>query len=129
MEAWLIADFVKTAIARPTIESVAGRPVLVFRSTPEASWSLMGKRAIDLTGAILGLICVSWLLVLVAAIIRLTSPGPVFFRQLRGGRHGKPFMMFKFRSDEHGRRDAPGGVPGVQPDEWALCSRSIVTHV
>ncbi len=98
VEAWLMADFVKTAIARPTSESVAGRPVLVFRSTPEASWSLLGKRAIDLTGAILGLICVSWLLVLVAAVIKLTSPGPVFFRQLRGGRHGKPFMMFKFRT-------------------------------
>ena len=98
VEAWLMADFVKTAIARPTIESVAGRPVLVFRSTPDASWSLLGKRAIDLTGALLGLIFVSWLLVLVAVTIRLTSPGPVFFRQLRGGRHGKPFMMLKFRT-------------------------------
>ena len=43
-----MADFVKTAIARPTFETIGDRPMLVFRSTPDASWSLLGKRAIDL---------------------------------------------------------------------------------
>ena len=98
VEAWLVADFIKTAIARPTIESVGSRPVLVFRSTPDASWSLLGKRAIDLTGAVIGLLFLVVPLTVVALTIKLTSPGPVFFRQLRGGRHGKPFMMYKFRS-------------------------------
>ena len=93
-----MADFIKTVIARPTIESVGSRPVLVFRSTPDASWSLLGKRAIDLTGALIGLLILTVPLVVVALTIKLTSPGPVFFRQLRGGRHGKPFMMYKFRS-------------------------------
>jgi exopolysaccharide biosynthesis polyprenyl glycosylphosphotransferase len=98
VEAWLIADFVKTAIAKPAIEAVGGRPVLVFRSTPDASWALLGKRAIDLVGAVIGLALTSWLMILTALLIKLTSPGPVLFRQLRGGRHGKPFMMYKFRS-------------------------------
>ena len=98
VEAWLIADFVKTAIARPTFETLGDRPMLVFRSTPDASWSLLGKRAIDATGAFLGLVFLSWLFVLVALLIKLTSPGPIFFRQLRGGRHGRPFTMLKFRS-------------------------------
>ena len=93
-----MADFVKTAIAKPSIEAVGGRPVLVFRSTPDASWALLGKRAIDLVGAIVGLIVISWLMLLTALAIKVTSPGPVLFRQLRGGRHGKPFTMYKFRS-------------------------------
>ena len=98
VEAWLLADFVKTAIARPTFETIGDRPMLVFRSTPEASWELLGKRAIDLVGAVLGLIVFALLLTLVALLIKITSPGPVLFRQMRGGKHGKPFMMFKFRT-------------------------------
>ena len=98
VEAWLLADFVKTAIARPTFETIGDRPMLVFRSTPEASWELMGKRVIDLAGAVLGLIVLALPLALVALVIKITSPGPVLFRQMRGGKHGKPFMMFKFRT-------------------------------
>ncbi len=98
VEAWLVADFVKTAIAKPSIESVGGRPVLVFRSTPDASWGLLGKRAIDLTAALVGLLVLALPLAVVALVIKLTSPGPVLFTQLRGGRHGKPFTMYKFRS-------------------------------
>ncbi len=98
VEAWLVADFIKTSIARPTFESIGSRPMLVFRSTPDASWALLGKRAIDLVGATVGLVLISWLLLLAALAIRLSSPGPILFRQLRGGRHGKPFMMLKFRT-------------------------------
>ena len=98
VEAWLVADFVKTAIAKPSIEAVGGRPVLVFRSTPDASWELLGKRAIDFTAAFLGLLMLALPLALVALVIKLTSPGPALFTQLRGGRYGKPFTMYKFRS-------------------------------
>jgi exopolysaccharide biosynthesis polyprenyl glycosylphosphotransferase len=98
VEAWMLADFVKTAIAHATFEALGDRPMLVFRCTPEASWALVGKRAIDLAGATLGLILCSWLIVIAIVAIKFTSSGPVFFRQLRGGRHGKPFMMLKFRT-------------------------------
>ena len=98
VEAWLVADFIKTSIARPAFEALGDRPMLVFRSTPDASWGLLGKRVIDFAGALIGLLLCSWLLLLVAVAIRVTSPGPILFRQLRGGRHGKPFMMLKFRS-------------------------------
>jgi exopolysaccharide biosynthesis polyprenyl glycosylphosphotransferase len=98
VEAWMLADFVKTAIAHATFEVMGDRPMLVFRSTPEASWALVGKRAIDLVGATLGLILCSWVIVVAIIAVKLTSSGPVFFRQLRGGRYGKPFMMLKFRT-------------------------------
>ena len=56
------------------------------------------KRMFDVTGASLGLLAVSPLLIGIAIAIKLDSRGPVFFRQLRVGRHGKRFHMLKFRT-------------------------------
>lgn len=62
----------------------------------------MAKRLFDLLAAGLGLLLLSPLLLAVALWIRLDSPGPVFFRQERVGRHGRPFRIHKFRSMTHG---------------------------
>jgi lipopolysaccharide/colanic/teichoic acid biosynthesis glycosyltransferase len=56
------------------------------------------KRTLDILGAGFGLILLTPLFAVVALAIKLTSRGPVFFRQLRSGRGGRPFMMWKFRS-------------------------------
>ncbi|CAD5372623.1 Undecaprenyl-phosphate galactosephosphotransferase [Rubrivivax sp. A210] len=58
----------------------------------------MAKRLFDLLGAALALLLLAPLLLAVAAWIRLDSPGPVFFRQERVGRHGVPFRIHKFRT-------------------------------
>ncbi len=55
------------------------------------------KRAFDLLGASLGLLAISPLMIAFAIAIKLDSHGPVFFRQLRVGRHGRRFHMLKFR--------------------------------
>jgi lipopolysaccharide/colanic/teichoic acid biosynthesis glycosyltransferase len=57
-----------------------------------------GKRGLDIMGAGIGLLLLTPLFVLVAAAIKLTSPGPVLFSQMRGGWGGKPFRFFKFRT-------------------------------
>jgi exopolysaccharide biosynthesis polyprenyl glycosylphosphotransferase len=98
IEAWLLADFIKTSIARPDFDSMGDRPMLVFRTTPEVSWALLVKALIDRVGAVLLLIPASFLMAAAAVGIRLTSPGPVIFRQTRAGKHGKPFTMYKFRT-------------------------------
>ena len=98
VEAWLIADFIRTSIARPDFDVFGTRPVLVFRTTPDLSWALMVKEVTDRLGAIVGLILCVPLFVVIALAIKLTSPGPIFFRQARGGRHGRPFTMLKFRT-------------------------------
>jgi exopolysaccharide biosynthesis polyprenyl glycosylphosphotransferase len=98
VEAWLCADFIRTSIARPTYEVLARRPMLVFRTTPDISWALMVKSAFDRTAAFFGLLVLSPLLLAVALVIKLTSPGPAVFTQRRAGRHGRPFTMYKFRS-------------------------------
>ena len=67
----------------------------------------MAKRAFDVLGATLALLLLGPLMLAVAAWIKLDSPGPVFFRQQRVGRHGVPFLIHKFRTM---RADA-GGLP------------------
>jgi exopolysaccharide biosynthesis polyprenyl glycosylphosphotransferase len=98
VEAWVVADFIRTAISRPSFDVFGARPMLVFRTTPDVSWALMVKGLIDRLGALIGLAVLSWVFVIVAIGIRLTSPGPVIFRQKRAGKNGKPFTMYKFRS-------------------------------
>jgi exopolysaccharide biosynthesis polyprenyl glycosylphosphotransferase len=60
--------------------------------------SMAVKRMFDLCGAVLGLLAVSPLMIAIMIAIKLDSPGPVFFHQLRVGRYGKRFYMLKFRT-------------------------------
>lgn len=62
----------------------------------------MAKRLFDLLGAALGLLLLAPLLLLVALWVKLDSPGPVFFRQERVGRYGRPFRIHKFRTMRQG---------------------------
>ncbi|EDY17875.1 exopolysaccharide biosynthesis polyprenyl glycosylphosphotransferase [Chthoniobacter flavus Ellin428] len=100
VEAWLAADFIRTSIARADFDIFGDRPMLVFRTTPDLSWALTIKGLIDRTGAFIGLLLTSWLFLVIAIGIKLTSPGPIFFKQKRAGKNGRPFTMFKFRSME-----------------------------
>lgn len=69
----------------------------------------MAKRLVDLVVAVGGLLLLSPLLLLIALAVKLDSPGPVFFRQERVGRHGRPFRIHKFRTmvDDAPRRGPP----------------------
>lgn len=99
VEAWVSAGFIRTQVARPTFDNLGGQPMLVLRATPELSWTLLLKSAMDRVGAFLFIVATSWLWLIAMVGIRLTSPGaPVFFRQERAGRHGRPFRMWKFRT-------------------------------
>jgi len=66
----------------------------------------VGKRLLDLTLALTGLICLAPLLAVVAVLIRLTTPGPALFRQTRLGKDGHPFVLYKFRTMHAGCPDA-----------------------
>jgi diguanylate cyclase (GGDEF)-like protein len=77
------------------------RSLRVIRSKFEAANARLGewaKRALDVFAASIGLLFLSPLLVLVAAVVRWDSPGPVFYRGPRVGRSGKPFSILKFRT-------------------------------
>ncbi len=98
VEAWLSADFLRTSIARPDFDAFGHKPMLVFRAAPAVSWALFLKHLIDRAVALLLLITLSWLFLVIALAIRFTSMGPVIFQQARGGKNGRSFRMFKFRT-------------------------------
>jgi exopolysaccharide biosynthesis polyprenyl glycosylphosphotransferase len=98
VEVWLVADFFKTQVSQTSLDDFLGTPMLVFRSTPNASWEVLAKQVIDRLGAGLLLLVLSPVMILAALAIRLTSPGPILFRQHRCGLNGRPFTMLKFRS-------------------------------
>jgi exopolysaccharide biosynthesis polyprenyl glycosylphosphotransferase len=98
VEAWLLADFFNTQVSQTTFDDLNGRPMLVFRSTPEDSWQKVAKHAIDVFGALTFLLATSIPFAVFAIAIKISSPGPIFFKQRRSGLNGKPFTMLKFRS-------------------------------
>jgi exopolysaccharide biosynthesis polyprenyl glycosylphosphotransferase len=98
VEAYLVADFFATQIARASFDELLGHPLIVFRTTPEASWEMMLKLAVDFLGAFLLLLLTAPLMLAVAAMVKISSPGPVLFRQQRSGLNGAPFTIFKFRT-------------------------------
>jgi exopolysaccharide biosynthesis polyprenyl glycosylphosphotransferase len=86
----------KIARARPT--ELNGTPLLSFRTTVPSEWQLVAKRAMDLAIALPLIAFMSPLLVTIAALIRLTSPGPAFFLQERVGLNKRRFRIYKFRT-------------------------------
>jgi len=98
IEAWVTADFIHTVLARPQFDELLGRPLFIFRTTPDASWQLLLKSLIDRVGALCILLLFSPVLIAVALAILVSSGRPIFFSQTRSGQHGKPFRMYKFRT-------------------------------
>jgi exopolysaccharide biosynthesis polyprenyl glycosylphosphotransferase len=99
VEVWLLADFFTTQISRTSFDELLGRPLLIFRTAPDSSWPGIIKQMMDFCGALVLLVVVAPLVMLpVAIFIKLTSPGPVLFRQQRSGQSGAPFTLYKFRT-------------------------------
>ncbi len=92
-----------------SIDDLGGLPLLTVRDIALRGWRLALKRAMDLTLSAIGLVLLSPLMMLTALIIKLESPGPVFYIQERMGLDARPFPMIKFRSM---RADAEAEGPG-----------------
>ncbi|MCR5663645.1 MAG: undecaprenyl-phosphate glucose phosphotransferase [Oscillospiraceae bacterium] len=85
--------------SRPNFDDLNGLPLLNIRYIPLENWAnAFIKRAMDLVGSALILLLFSPLMLFCAIGVKLSSPGPVIFRQERVGLNKKPFMMYKFRS-------------------------------
>ncbi len=81
-----------------SIGEMGGIPILTVRDIAMTGWRRTAKRLMDIVGATVGLIFLSPLMILTAIVIKLESPGPVFFVQERMGLDAKPFPILKFRS-------------------------------
>jgi exopolysaccharide biosynthesis polyprenyl glycosylphosphotransferase len=89
---------VQIAGVHPTTVWRRGQALVELTAPSLKGWQLVAKRAMDVTGAIVGLVLLSPLLGLVATIVKLESRGPVFFRQERVAGGGRRFRIIKFRT-------------------------------
>lgn len=90
-------DFFPHVNSRMTLDRFGTAPLLTFSAAPD-DLRLVAKRALDIIMALAVLIFLSPFLLFVAILIKLTSPGPIIFKQLRCGLNGRHFRFYKFRS-------------------------------
>ena len=118
-----IPDYNSLIPSRPYTEDLMGLPVINIRYVPLTNTgNIIIKRIVDVCGAVCGMALTSPLMLLAALLIKLTSPGPVIFRQARVGLHNKPFYMYKFRTMER-------QVPGEEKKAWTVRNDPRVTPV
>lgn len=98
VETTVLADLYDTVIAETHLSFLHDIPLLSFSTIPAQEWKLVIKTIVDLAVAAILLIMLAPLFIAVSIAIKLTSPGPVFFRQVRYGLRGREFKMYKFRS-------------------------------
>lgn len=94
----LLLSFFPHVLSKVYLERLRDMPLLTFSTTPENEDLLLLKRVGDFVMALVLLIALSPLLLVLALLIKLTSKGPVFYRQARCGLGGRKFTLHKFRS-------------------------------
>ncbi|MBQ27774.1 MAG: undecaprenyl-phosphate glucose phosphotransferase [Nitrospiraceae bacterium] len=94
----IVPDVSQYMMLRSEAEMFDGLPILTLQASPLYGWSRVIKRSMDIGLSALTLIIASPLIIAISISIRWTSPGPIFYRQVRMGLDGKSFFMLKFRS-------------------------------
>ncbi len=113
-------DFIPTV---PDIEDLQGIAVINIRHVPlNDPLNAFVKRIIDVFGAVVALIIFSPVMLVTAIAVKVTSPGPVLFKQERVGLHNRPFNMYKFRSMVE-------QTPEEEEDKWTTPDDPRVTKV
>ncbi|MGA2531507.1 MAG: sugar transferase [Candidatus Aminicenantales bacterium] len=109
----ITVDLFDMQIAKSAVSEIDGIPLLRFHTIKINEWQLLVKRLIDIAVSGLIIVLMGPFLVLMAFLIKLTSPGPVFFKQQRLGLHGRKFTLSKFRTMRQGAQDALSKVNDV----------------
>lgn len=123
LRVWVVPRMFDVVGQRTRVEHLGGLPLLALPHANPRGWQFTAKHVSDRVLAGIGLLLISPLFLTLMLLVRLSSPGPIFFQQERVGRDGQVFGCLKFRSMrpprasdaafELGQGSAPGGVEGV----------------
>jgi exopolysaccharide biosynthesis polyprenyl glycosylphosphotransferase len=94
----VVVDFFPHVNSQVYLDRLDSTPLLTFSAAPHDEIRLLAKRVTDVVLAAAALVLLLPFMLLIALMIRLTSPGPAIFRQERCGLNGRRFMFYKFRS-------------------------------
>jgi exopolysaccharide biosynthesis polyprenyl glycosylphosphotransferase len=103
-------DLFDTKLARSSVTELDGLPLLHFKTTRAKEWELLLKRLFDFVIAGAGIIVLSPLFLILSILIKVSSRGPVFFKQARLGLSGRRFTLYKFRTMRLGAQDVLSDV-------------------
>ena len=118
-----VPDYNSVVSTVPYIEDLYGLPVVNIRNVPLTNTgNIIIKRAMDIVIGGLALVIAIIPMIIIAIIVKCTSKGPIFFSQIRVGKHGKKFRMFKFRSMY--MED-----PEKEKDEWTTRGDKRITPI
>ena len=118
-----VPDYNNIIPTRPYTEDLMGLPVIHIRHVPLTdSFNATLKRGMDIVGAALCLVIFSPVMLITALAVKLSSPGPIIFRQERVGLHNRAFSMYKFRS-------MCVQTPAEEKEEWTTAGDCRVTRV
>ena len=90
--------FLPNHLPNKYIEKMGSSYVVTSSVKMAESWELVCKRLMDIVGGIVGILLTGIVFIFVAPAIKITSPGPIFFKQVRVGKNGRVFHIYKFRS-------------------------------
>lgn len=116
----IIPDMYDILLGTVKMNYLYGAVLIEIRQGLMSNWEKLMKRLLDIIVSILGLIILLPLLIYIAIRVKLSSPGPVFYKQERIGLNGKPFMIYKFRSMYTG---AESQTPMLSYDGDDRCTR------
>ena len=111
-----IPDLLQYISLRVGVEELDGLPIVNLRETPIQGWNSVIKRGFDIAFSILFLLLCSPIMLLLALLVKFSSPGPVLYKQKRMGLDGHVFNMYKFRSMRADAEVKTGAVWAVKND-------------
>jgi len=94
----VVLDTRHHAMKEPSVEDLCGELSLSVGQARRSDWALLLKRGLDVVLAAVAMVVLAPLFLVIAVLLKLSSPGPIIFRQRRIGLHGRKFTMFKFRT-------------------------------
>ena len=112
----LLPELYEVTVGQVSIGQVAGIPLITMNPDPLTDWGRLVKRLFDVLIALFVLIMASPLMIVIALAIRFTSKGPVFYRQERVGKEGRPFHIYKFRTMKPDAEQQTGPVHSWEKD-------------
>ncbi|WP_309384818.1 sugar transferase [Cerasicoccus frondis] len=130
VEVWYRADFLSPLLARPEFDEFGGAPIVIFSTVPHYEGKFFYKRAFDVIAALGLLLLLSPLLAVIGLLVKLSSRGPIIFKQQRTGWRGRPFFMWKFRTmiaDAEAQRDALNAANEIQGPAFKLAQDPRIT--
>jgi Undecaprenyl-phosphate glucose phosphotransferase len=117
VEVRMVCDVPNLAGLSLTTTNLDGLPLIGLRESPHFGLNIVVKRVMDVALSAVGLVVLAPLMGLIALVVKLTSPGPVFYRQERCGLNGRTFHMLKFRSMRVDAEQQTGAVWAIKNDD------------